>query len=113
MFWNQSEENIWIVGHRGVKAIRPENTLISFQKAIELGLDGLETDVHMTTDGQLVLHHDDELDRTTDGTGKSRVTASRSCGSWTLGSGSRRSTRGSGSRGWRSCWKWWRTRTFS
>ena len=70
MFWNQSEENIWIVGHRGVKAIRPENTLISFQKAIELGLDGLETDVHMTTDGQLVLHHDDELDRTTDGTGK-------------------------------------------
>ena len=69
MFWNQSKENIWIVGHRGVRAIRPENTMISFQKAISLGLNGVETDVHMTVDGQLVLHHDDTLDRTTTGTG--------------------------------------------
>lgn len=70
MFWNQSKENVWIVGHRGVKAILPENTLISFQKAIDLGLNGIETDVHMTTDGQLVLHHDATLERTTNGTGK-------------------------------------------
>lgn len=70
MFWNQSKENIWIVGHRGVRALLPENTLISFQKAIDLGLNGIETDVHMTTDGQLVLHHDMTLDRTTTGTGE-------------------------------------------
>ena len=70
MFWNQSKENIWIVGHRGVRAILPENTLISFQKAIDLGLNGIETDIHMTTDGQLVLHHDDTLERTTNGSGK-------------------------------------------
>lgn len=70
MFWNQTKDNIWIVGHRGVRAHLPENTLISFQKAIDLGLNGIETDIHMTTDGQLVLHHDDTLERTTNGTGK-------------------------------------------
>lgn len=70
MFWNQSKENIWIVGHRGVRAHLPENTMISFQKAIDLGLNGIETDIHMTTDGQLVLHHDDALERTTNGTGQ-------------------------------------------
>lgn len=69
MFWNQSKENIWIVGHRGVRTILPENTMVSFQKAIDLGLNGIETDVHMTTDGQLVLHHDSTLERTTTGSG--------------------------------------------
>ncbi len=69
MFWNQSKDNVWIVGHRGVRALLPENTMISFQKAIDLKLNGIETDVRMTTDGQLVLHHDETLDRTTTGTG--------------------------------------------
>lgn len=69
MFWNQSKDNIWIVGHRGVRALLPENTLISFQKAIDLGLNGIETDIHMTADGQLVLHHDATLERTTNGSG--------------------------------------------
>ncbi len=69
MFWNQSKDNIWIVGHRGVKALLPENTMISFQKAIDLKLNGIETDIHMTADGQLVLHHDEMLDRTTTGSG--------------------------------------------
>lgn len=69
MFWNQTKDNIWIVGHRGVKAILPENTMVSFQKAIDLGLNGIETDIHMTTDGQLVLHHDSTLERTTNGSG--------------------------------------------
>ncbi len=69
MFWNQSKENVWIVGHRGVRALLPENTMVSFQKAIDLKLNGIETDIHMTADGQLVLHHDDTLERTTNGTG--------------------------------------------
>ncbi len=69
MFWNQSKDHIWIVGHRGVRALLPANTMISFQKAMDLGLNGIETDVHMTLDGQLALHHDSTLERTTNGTG--------------------------------------------
>ncbi len=47
----------------------PENTLISFQKALDLGADGLEFDVQMTRDGHLVICHDEEVDRTTNGQG--------------------------------------------
>src|SRR5690606_22694732 len=49
--------------------IYPENTLISIEKAIEQGVDGIEIDVHMTKDGEIVVIHDEKLDRTTDGTG--------------------------------------------
>ena len=57
------------IGHRGAKGHVPENTLISFQKAIELGVDGIELDVHLTSDNHLVVIHDNTLDRTTSGTG--------------------------------------------
>lgn len=57
------------IGHRGAKGHAPENTLISFQKAIELGVDGIELDVHLTSDNHIVVIHDDTLDRTTSGTG--------------------------------------------
>ena len=63
------EKAIKIVGHRGVAALRPENTLVSFKYAIELGLDGIETDIHMSADGELVLIHDDTLERTSNGNG--------------------------------------------
>ncbi len=68
--WEQSENNILVVGHRGAKAFYPENTMLSFQKAIELGVDGIEMDINMTKDGQLVVIHDNTVDRTTNGTGK-------------------------------------------
>ena len=58
-----------IEGHRGARALRPENTLQSFEYAIELGVDALETDVNMTRDGVPVLCHDRTVDRTTDGKG--------------------------------------------
>ncbi|MFC4401578.1 glycerophosphodiester phosphodiesterase [Gracilibacillus xinjiangensis] len=58
-----------IYGHRGSKGNYPENTLVSFQAAIEEGVDGLELDVHMTEDGEVVVIHDETLDRTTDGRG--------------------------------------------
>ncbi|MCJ8007430.1 glycerophosphodiester phosphodiesterase [Lederbergia wuyishanensis] len=58
-----------IYGHRGCMGIYPENTMISFKKAIEQGVDGLEIDVHMTSDGEIVVIHDEKLDRTTDGMG--------------------------------------------
>jgi glycerophosphoryl diester phosphodiesterase len=59
-------------GHRGNPAEFPENTLASFRSAIELGVDMIECDVHMTADGELVVIHDHTLERTTNGTGMVR-----------------------------------------
>jgi glycerophosphoryl diester phosphodiesterase len=61
-----------VIGHRGAKAHRPENTLPSFERALELGAQILESDVHVTRDGVPVLIHDDSLERTTDGAGPVR-----------------------------------------
>ena len=58
-----------IIGHRGIPHLTPENTMASFRAAVENGADGLETDVQMTKDGELVLIHDETLDRTTNGKG--------------------------------------------
>ena len=69
-YWTQSETNIFVAAHRGFCAKYPENTLLAFQKALELGVDQIETDVRITKDGQLVLIHDATLERTTNGTGK-------------------------------------------
>lgn len=55
--------------HRGASGNYPENTMISFEKAIQFGCDGIETDVQMTFDRKLVLIHDERVNRTTDGTG--------------------------------------------
>ena len=57
------------IGHRGARALEPENTLRSFRKAVELGVDAVELDVRQTKDGQLIVIHDDRVDRTTDGSG--------------------------------------------
>ena len=56
-------------GHRGNPAEHPENTLASFRSAIDVGVDMVECDVHLSADGELVVIHDHTLDRTTDGTG--------------------------------------------
>ncbi len=61
-----------VCAHRGFSAIAPENTLAAFQLAIEEGVDGIELDVHMTRDGEIVVLHDETVDRTTDGTGRVR-----------------------------------------
>lgn len=57
------------IGHRGASGTAPENTLVSFQRAKELGAEGVEFDVHRTRDGHLVVIHDPDLARTTDGQG--------------------------------------------
>jgi len=57
-----------IVGHRGAAGLEPENTLRSFARAIALGVDAVELDVYCV-DGQLVVIHDDTLERTTNGSG--------------------------------------------
>lgn len=57
------------IGHRGAKGYEPENTLGSFQKAIELQVEGIELDVHLSADNQLVVIHDATINRTTNGKG--------------------------------------------
>lgn len=59
-------------GHRGNSAELPENTLTAFRSALQLGVDILECDIHMSADGELVVMHDATLDRTTNGSGPVR-----------------------------------------
>ncbi|CAO1638899.1 unnamed protein product [Sympodiomycopsis kandeliae] len=56
-------------GHRGASAAFPENTIASFERAIRDGSEGLESDVHVTADGIIIMFHDPSLERTTDGRG--------------------------------------------
>lgn len=61
---------ILVLAHRGYSHIYPENTMLAFRKALEAGADGIETDVQVTKDGVLVLIHDDDVSRVSDGTGR-------------------------------------------
>lgn len=58
-----------VIAHRGASAQAPENTLAAFRRALELGVDAVELDVHLSADGEPVVLHDSVVDRTTDGTG--------------------------------------------
>jgi glycerophosphoryl diester phosphodiesterase len=66
-FWNPrklsgvTRASPLLLGHRGVRGERPENTLVAFELAFESGLDGLECDVQRTSDGELILFHDFEI----------------------------------------------------
>ncbi|MGD0995707.1 MAG: glycerophosphodiester phosphodiesterase family protein [Candidatus Bathyarchaeia archaeon] len=57
------------IGHRGARAYAPENTLTSFKKALEIGVDAVELDVRKTKDNQIVVIHDADVKRTTNGEG--------------------------------------------
>ncbi|MHA1819879.1 MAG: glycerophosphodiester phosphodiesterase [Promethearchaeota archaeon] len=59
-----------IMAHRGDSSKYPENTILSFRDAYNMGVDVIETDVRMTRDGVLVFNHDSKVDRTTNGKGK-------------------------------------------
>ncbi len=61
--------SIAVIGHRGGRAMAPENTLAAFRNAIKLGADYVEIDVRATKDGHLVIMHDGTVDRTTNGKG--------------------------------------------
>src|SRR5207247_1736958 len=61
-----------IVGHRGAMGYAPENTFASYERAVALGVDAVECDVHLSADGVPVVIHDHTLDRTTDGRGPVR-----------------------------------------
>lgn len=59
-----------IFAHRGANADAPENTMAAFQLALDLGADGIELDVMLSKDHEIVVIHDDTVDRTTNGTGQ-------------------------------------------
>lgn len=70
--WYPNPQHIPVVGHRGICAKYPENTLVSFAAAIELGVNLIEFDVNVTKDNQLVVIHDNTIDRTSNGAGLTR-----------------------------------------
>lgn len=76
-----------IFAHRGASGTHPENTMAAFEAAVRLGADGIELDVQMTKDGQIVVIHDETVNRTTNGKGAiERMTyaqvAELDAGSW-------------------------------
>lgn len=68
-FIRKSGERPWIIAHGGSKQLWPENTMMAFDSSMALGVDALEMDVQLTKDGILVLHHDQTIDRMSDGQG--------------------------------------------
>ncbi len=61
--------NTLVLGHRGASGYAPENSMAAFQMAIDQGADGIELDVQLTKDGEIVVIHDETIDRTSNGTG--------------------------------------------
>lgn len=68
--FGQSTKNILVAGHRGLKTFYPENTMVSFRAALDAGVDMIETDLRLSLDEELVIIHDESVDRTTDASGK-------------------------------------------
>jgi glycerophosphoryl diester phosphodiesterase len=58
-----------VIAHRGAKGMAPENTLAAFQLGMDQGCEGIELDVHISSDGEIIVCHDATLDRTTNGKG--------------------------------------------
>lgn len=81
------KRKIKIVAHRGYSKRYPENTILAFEKAVEVGVDSIELDVHWTCDKKLVVHHDYYLGKTDNGSGPiysraSKYIKSLDAGSW-------------------------------
>jgi glycerophosphoryl diester phosphodiesterase len=62
----------WVIAHRGASGHAPENTFAAFERAIALGAEFIETDLHLTRDARFVAIHDSALERTTSGRGAVR-----------------------------------------
>lgn len=58
-----------VIAHQGGDDVRPGDTMVAFQHAVDIGADVLEMDAHITKDGHIVLMHDERVDRTSEGTG--------------------------------------------
>lgn len=66
----QAKPDVLVVAHRGGAALAPENTLAAFENALKLGVDQVECDVHLSKDGELIVMHDPDVSRTTNGVGQ-------------------------------------------
>lgn len=64
------DARFWVLAHRGGRSLGPENTIHTFRKAINLGVDVIELDVQASLDGHLVVFHDQTVNRTTEGNGR-------------------------------------------
>jgi glycerophosphoryl diester phosphodiesterase len=62
----------WVIAHRGASGHTPENTLVAFERAVQLGAGFIETDLHLTRDARFVAIHDTTLERTSNGRGEVR-----------------------------------------
>jgi glycerophosphoryl diester phosphodiesterase len=62
-------ESLLNIAHRGASGYESENTLIAFQKALDFKVDGIEIDVHLSSDGEIMVIHDETINRTTNGRG--------------------------------------------
>jgi glycerophosphoryl diester phosphodiesterase len=69
-WYSQNSRRPLVIAHQGGEGLRPSSTMLAYDHAVELGADVLEGDIHITSDGYLVLIHDETVDRTTDGTGE-------------------------------------------
>jgi glycerophosphoryl diester phosphodiesterase len=68
-YYTNPRPEVMVIAHQGGDGIFPGDTMYAYEKAVELGADVLEMDAHITKDGEIVLMHDEKVDRTTDGTG--------------------------------------------
>lgn len=64
------DDDFLVIAHQGGNLLRPDNTMLAFEHAATLGVDVLEMDIHGSADGELVVMHDETVDRTTDGSGR-------------------------------------------
>lgn len=69
-FYRDDDPDTLVIAHRGGRGLAPEGTMAAFDNSYELGVDVFEFDTHMTSDGYLVVSHDPDVDRMTEGTGR-------------------------------------------
>jgi len=87
--WRESKDLPLVIGHRGARREAPENTLIAFERAIELGAAGVELDVRLDGAGQVVVLHDRTLSRVTERRDERDIELVRDVGDVDLGRGAR------------------------
>ena len=68
-YYSNPRPAVLVIAHQGGDGIFPGDTLYAYEHAVALGVDVLEMDAHITQDGEIVLMHDEQVDRTTDGKG--------------------------------------------
>jgi len=93
-----------IIAHRGASAYYPENTLPSFEAAIEMGADMVELDVQLTSDKEVVVFHDEKISRCTDGRGKIADYTLAELKNWTQAVGSIKNLKTQQYRHWPKFW---------